>query len=399
MKKILISSFLCITILLTSAAGAFGEVNILEANDLKIVIDGQLAEFHDIPIYVGQNTLLPLRELLVKLGVPNDDEHIVWNGAEKSVTVYEDDIKIYLKVNSKTAYINDVPHELPIAPVGYAKNQRNYIPARFVCEALGKKVVWDSYSNNIYIKDVAKYAEIENILTKTDLAMKGLKKYKQSLNMDISADQNGLSVKFGFSMAGEIDKEHQRMHTNMNMDMLFMAIKSDSYYADNVVYTYEPYSGEWNKKTYSATEYGHLFTKESDMGLSGIDEVLFAQLELKENDKPDEILLVGNTDYEKLFDEIMESNESSSEIIGDNENSEYAMENYLMEIRLDSQTYLFKSLTMSANAIDTENQSKMDISVKIEYSDYDGSFEITIPDEVKNTAIESSESNSSGGVW
>jgi hypothetical protein len=154
MKKI-IASFLTAAFILLQSFGtvfAAGTASpILEVPNVKIVIDGKMSTYKDVPISVKSRTMLPLRELLVNLGVPNDEQHIIWNAAEKSVTFYKDSTKVYLKQGDLTAYVNDAPVKLDVAPVLYSKNSRTYIPARFVAQTLGKKVVWDGSTSAVII--------------------------------------------------------------------------------------------------------------------------------------------------------------------------------------------------------------------------------------------------------
>jgi len=64
------------------------QVNIVqERPDLNILIHGNLGDYADIPIMINERTLLPLRAILVELGVPNDDDHIIWNSEERSVRI------------------------------------------------------------------------------------------------------------------------------------------------------------------------------------------------------------------------------------------------------------------------------------------------------------------------
>lgn len=60
--------------------------SITERPDINIIIDGVKGTYTNTPIIVNGRTLLPLRELLTNLGVSNDDQHILWNGRENSVT-------------------------------------------------------------------------------------------------------------------------------------------------------------------------------------------------------------------------------------------------------------------------------------------------------------------------
>lgn len=76
-----------------------------------------------------RKNLLPLRELLTNLGVANNDQHIIWDRKEKSVTAIKDYVKLYLKVGDTNAKVNDQNLTIDAASVNY--NSRVYIPAKF----------------------------------------------------------------------------------------------------------------------------------------------------------------------------------------------------------------------------------------------------------------------------
>ena len=47
--------------------------NVVESPNVKIVIDGKIGTYTDMPIIVNGRTLLPLRAVLSNMGVLNDD--------------------------------------------------------------------------------------------------------------------------------------------------------------------------------------------------------------------------------------------------------------------------------------------------------------------------------------
>ena len=167
---------------------------------MKIVIDGKIGTYTDTPIIVDGRTLLPLRAVLSNIGVINDDQHIVWNSSERSVTVYKDSTKIYLKVDSNTAYVNDAPITLDVSPVIY--NNRTYIPARFVAQSLGKKVVWDGSLQSILIRDEQEFNRIKDILDKIECLDESYPKSKFNTDMKMNIDQSGSENGFKLEFAG-----------------------------------------------------------------------------------------------------------------------------------------------------------------------------------------------------
>ncbi len=80
---------------------------ITEVPGVKVSIDGRNITFSDVVISSKGKTLLPLSELLASLGVPNDNDHIIWNGTEKSVTIIKDSIKFSI-IKCHMAEIQDM---------------------------------------------------------------------------------------------------------------------------------------------------------------------------------------------------------------------------------------------------------------------------------------------------
>lgn len=132
------------------STAVFAEANIVEAHGVTINIDGYRKNFDCGPIIVNSRTLLPLRGLLTELGVPNDDQHIIWNAGEKSVTILKGNKKIYLKVGSTQALVDSAPTTIDVAPVNY--KDRVYIPVRFISQSLSMKTAWDEYTKTVFIK-------------------------------------------------------------------------------------------------------------------------------------------------------------------------------------------------------------------------------------------------------
>lgn len=135
---------------------------VTESPNVKVSIDGKIVIYKNVPITVNSRTLLPLREFLISIGIPDDNEHISWNGREKSVTVKLDTTKVYLKIGDSKAQVNDSEVVLDTTPCIY-KNS-TYIPVRFVSQCFNKRVDWDNKTSTINItgninseKDTAAY--------------------------------------------------------------------------------------------------------------------------------------------------------------------------------------------------------------------------------------------------
>lgn len=399
MKKLLVL-ILTICMLLTAMAGAaFGAEadTIKEAPDIKIVMEGAITKYKNVPVSVKGSNLLPLREMLVNLGVPNDDEHIIYNSEDKSVAIKYGQTTILLKIGDTKAYVNDEPLTLNAAPVLY-KNS-TYIPIRFVAEALGKKVVWDGATRSVLVCDKASFESIEELLKKSNEASANVKKYR--IGMDIDAVSGSGAVKFGIGIKADaaVDKAGKKMYMEMLIKMLGLELNVDSYFADNKTYTSSPFDGAWEMKTYTDKEYEEMFESQTITNPINVREALCAGLVLEENAADNEIVLSGDVYLADLYANALEQQGSILGSDQDTIKSPKTFDTYDLRMIIDKDTYLLKSLVMKVSAVEDNNGQKVttDITVTLSFSDYNGDFKVIVPDEVKQNAVEAETTDGSGG--
>ena len=111
---------------------------------ISVYIDGQLQNFTQQPIIESGTTLVPMRACFEGLGAS-----VNWNNDAQTVTSRRGNTEISLSIGNKLAYVNGTAQTLSVP--GKLINGYTYIPLRFVGEALGDTVVWDSSSNTIKI--------------------------------------------------------------------------------------------------------------------------------------------------------------------------------------------------------------------------------------------------------
>ena len=113
-------------------------------------VDGRTMVMDTSPIIMENRTLLPIRFVVEALG-----GKVEWNERELKATVIHEANRIELWVNNNTARVNgtnrlidpDNPRVVPIiVPPG-----RTMMPLRFISEALGCKVDWNSQTREITI--------------------------------------------------------------------------------------------------------------------------------------------------------------------------------------------------------------------------------------------------------
>ncbi len=109
-----------------------------------VVWNNELLRLEDQPYIQSEYTLLPFRELLAKLGAK-----IGWDPVERKVTASKDGTTIELTVDSETVVNNGAERKLE-APARI-RNDRTFVPARFVLEAFGVNVGWNARSRLVLV--------------------------------------------------------------------------------------------------------------------------------------------------------------------------------------------------------------------------------------------------------
>jgi murein tripeptide amidase MpaA len=114
-------------------------------NEVDVVINGVKTNFDQPAILMNYRTMVPVRGVFEKLGAS-----LNWNNTTKTAVIKKDDTIVSLTVGKKTATVNGQTYTLD-APATTI-NSRTLIPLRFVGEAIGASVKWDSATRTAYIK-------------------------------------------------------------------------------------------------------------------------------------------------------------------------------------------------------------------------------------------------------
>ena len=104
-----------------------------------------MATYADVPpVIVNNRTMLPARFVAEALGGV-----VTWNADERKVTIISGETGIELYIDSTAAYIDGREVTLDSAP--FIRDDRTYLPLRFIAEALGAKVDWYPESGKIVL--------------------------------------------------------------------------------------------------------------------------------------------------------------------------------------------------------------------------------------------------------
>lgn len=132
-KRLILLSFLMV-ILISGIAWAVPNV----------VLDDTELTFDVPPVIENGRTLVPLRIIFESLGA-----NVQWDQTTQTVTAIKDKTIIKLTINSDVAYKND--QSIKIDVPAKIKDGRTMVPLRFVSEAMGAYVGWDSTTETINI--------------------------------------------------------------------------------------------------------------------------------------------------------------------------------------------------------------------------------------------------------
>lgn len=96
------------------------------------------------PVAINGRTLVPIRAIVEAFG-----GNVGWDSATSTVILSMEDDTVKLRLDSTTAYFNNSPRYLDVAPT--AINQRTMLPIRFVAESFNLGVAWDGNTQTVYI--------------------------------------------------------------------------------------------------------------------------------------------------------------------------------------------------------------------------------------------------------
>lgn len=108
-----------------------------------VISNGEIAFAETVKIeggeISGERTFVPFRAIFEEFGVD-----VVWDDTTRTIEATKDDQTIFLMIGSKTAIVNGKNITIDVAP--YIKNERTYVPLRFISESLGAEIEWNANS-------------------------------------------------------------------------------------------------------------------------------------------------------------------------------------------------------------------------------------------------------------
>lgn len=155
----------------------------LEEN-ITVRLDGRELEFDVPPQIVNGRTMVPLRKIFESMGAKVD-----WDNSTQTAIATDERCIVHATINNNTMKINGTPKTLDVAP--QLIGGRTLVPARFVAEAFGATVDWDSYTSTVIISSLKESEKTDTSDTETDTFTYGYEKAEFS-RYNSNASENGL---------------------------------------------------------------------------------------------------------------------------------------------------------------------------------------------------------------
>jgi hypothetical protein len=173
MKKLIT---LLLTLMLIFSNAIFANTQ----DHIKVNVNNTALVFDVNPTIIQGRTVLPVRAIFEALGL-----EVGWDGTSRVVTGFNNDVVIRLQIDQVKATVNgkEVILDVPATVV----NGRTLVPARFVAEATGAVVGWNSVSRTVSIdKEIVKEVSIFDGYTHLDVDGGDISGYrKPSVVVDI----------------------------------------------------------------------------------------------------------------------------------------------------------------------------------------------------------------------
>lgn len=114
------------------------------AEDIKLMVDGQILESEIGPVIINSRTLVPVRAVFEKLGA-----NMSWIEDTQEIIISFEDKLILLKIDSDTANVNGEAKTMEVAPK--IINGSAMIPLRFVAESMNFDIGWNGNERIAFI--------------------------------------------------------------------------------------------------------------------------------------------------------------------------------------------------------------------------------------------------------
>lgn len=115
-----------------------------ELTGIDVFINGAVLASDSAPLLAEGRALVPLRAIFEALGAK-----VEWDAAQKKINCVTAKGPLLLQIDNLQAKLND--QEIRLDTAAIIKQNRTYVPLRFVAESMGAGVIWEADSKQVHI--------------------------------------------------------------------------------------------------------------------------------------------------------------------------------------------------------------------------------------------------------
>jgi hypothetical protein len=229
------AGFLALVLMFTTASAAFAG-----GGGPRIYVQEKELQFDAAPYIENDRTMVPLRALSEALGF-----QVKYDAADKRITLVKDRDEIVLWIGSTKVLVNGKEQVAEVAPV--VRDDRTFVPLRFIAENLGAQVVWNQGDQSIRVKPGAQAAR--ELLDKSNALYRGEQapdmKVTGQMKIHLQMEGSGLSFKMEMPSDFKVHVYQKNVLTEMIASFQGQTIKAVSVIKDGNMYMSDPTTGEW----------------------------------------------------------------------------------------------------------------------------------------------------------
>ena len=215
---------------LVMLVGCFGSVSAFAASEPSgpdVRVNGKLVEFPDAKPFIDENsrTLIPIRFVAENLGAV-----VSWNGANKTVSIEKDGVLVKITIGDPSTCVTKDGQTKCITTdtAAVLKEDRTFVPIRFVAEALGAYVDYSDVYHTVGIySDVLSPEQIRKLQALPYTQQEGAVGYQDAKGL---IDDGALEFYYGRDRSSFTVFANAREHLYRIED----TVDGDNFYANMV---------------------------------------------------------------------------------------------------------------------------------------------------------------------
>ncbi len=196
MKRLMIA-----IVVMTMLVTVIGGVLLVSADaDVSVTVDGNKVVFPDAKPFIDENgrTLIPVRFVTEDLGAT-----VEWNAQDREVYITKDGVNIMIRIGQEIILVNGRTKTMDTKAI--IKEDRTYVPIRYVAEELGATVGWDASTRTVIITTVG--GSTDPTPTPTPSKVSSVTPTKDPITGWIKVEENVADTEFSMSILWDPDNE------------------------------------------------------------------------------------------------------------------------------------------------------------------------------------------------